>query len=185
MNTVQLTAIMDKILCNTHFLGVLPSDQLPERPLRNLPSMSISNTHSSNLPGEHWIAVYLTQDSSGCFSDSYGNAPDSERFPISIKKCLISNVPVMLYFTKRVQDFTSDVCGQHSVFFLYHLARGRDYNYVMNLYSDDYIKNYKMVSLFVKRLRSNACNEKCFCVLIACRHVIPLCCMIELSIVCV
>ncbi len=98
MNTVQLTAIMEKNSSNTHFLGVLPSDQLPERTLRNLPSMSIVNTHPADQPGEYWVAVYLTQDGSGCFFDSYGNAPDS--FPI-----LISNIPLVLYSTKRIQDF--------------------------------------------------------------------------------
>lgn len=162
MNTLQLTAIMDKISCSTHFLGVLPSDHLPETPLRSLPSMTIVNTDTSSQPGQHWLAIYLTQDGTGCFFDSFGNAPDCDRFPITIKNFLTSNAPVVLYSTKRVQDFTSDACGQHCVFFLYHLARGRDYNYVMNLYSNDYIKNDKMVSLFVKRLRSNACNEKMF-----------------------
>ncbi|KAL0152653.1 hypothetical protein M9458_052376 [Cirrhinus mrigala] len=139
MDTVRLTAIMDKISCNTNFLGVLPSDYMPERPLRNLPAMAIVNTHPAELPGEHWLAVYLSQEGYGCFFDSFGNAPNSNRFPPSIKKFLITNSPVVLYSTKRVQDFTSDVCGQHCVFFLYHLARGRDYNYVLNLYSDDYI----------------------------------------------
>ncbi len=52
MNTVQLTAIMDKILCNTHFLGVLPSDHLPEKPLKTLPALAIINTDPSDLPGE-------------------------------------------------------------------------------------------------------------------------------------
>ncbi len=171
MNTVQLTAIMDKISCNTHFLGVLPSDHLPERPLNTLPALAIVNTDPSDLPGEHWVAAYLSRDGSGCFFDSFGNAPDSDHFPTSIKNFLISNTPVVLYSTKRVQDFTSDVCGQHCVFFLYHLAKGRDYNHVMKLYSDNYIKNDKMVSLFVKRLRSNVCNENFF----PCIHCVQTC----------
>ncbi len=116
MNTVQLTAIMDKISCNTHFLGVLPSDHLPERPLKTLPALAIVNTDPSDLPGEHWVAAYLSREGSGCFFDSFGNAPDSDHFPTSIKNFLISNAPVVLYSTKRVQDFTSDVCGQHCVF---------------------------------------------------------------------
>ncbi len=133
--------------------------------------MAIINTDPSDLPGEHWVAVYLTREGSGCFFDSFGNAPDSDRFPTSIKNFLISNTPVVLYSTKRVQDFTSDVCGQHCVFFLYHLANGRDYSHVMKLYSDDYIKNDKMVSLFVKRLRSNVCNKKMF----SCIHCVQTC----------
>lgn len=137
---------MDKILCNTLFLCVLPCDHLPERPLRNLLAMTIVNMHPSHLPGQHSTAVYLSHDGVGCFLDSLGNPPDSKLFSTSMKNFLTSNAAVVLYSTKRVQDFMSDTCGQHCVFCLYHLARGHDYNYVLNLYSDDYIKDNKMVS---------------------------------------
>ena len=73
MNTVQLTAIMDKFSANTHFLGVLACDQLPERPVQKLPASLIINMHSSDLPGEHWLAVYISEDCVGWFFDSFGN----------------------------------------------------------------------------------------------------------------
>ncbi len=131
--------------------------------LLNRPSIAFIDYVSYRQLIDHRLIVDIpTQDSTGSFFDSFGNAPDSERFPTSIKTFLISNSPVMLYSIKWVQDFTSDVCGQHCVFFLYHLARGRDYNYVINLYSDNYIKNDKMVSLFVRRLRSIGCNKNVF-----------------------
>ncbi len=171
MNTLQLTAIMDKITCRTHFLGVLPSDQLPKKPMRILPSACIINTHPARLPGEHWIAVYLTQDGPTCFFDSFGNPPNSHRFPTTINNFLAANDADVLYSDRRVQDYSSDTCGQHCVFFLYHLARGYDYNYVMKLYTDDYIKNDKMVSLFVKRLRPYVCNDKMF----SCVHCVQTC----------
>ncbi len=47
MNTVQLTAAMDKITYGTYFLGVLPSDYLPKTLLKNLPAMLIFNTDPS------------------------------------------------------------------------------------------------------------------------------------------
>lgn len=171
MNTTQLNAIMDKITCNTHFLGTLPSDQLPERPLTNLPTMVIINTHPSDLLGKYWLAVYLSRDGTGCFFDSFGNKPDSDRFPISIKNFLMTNTTVTRYSTKRVQDFMSNVCGQHCVFFLYHLSRGRDYSYLMKLYSKNYVKNDKMVELFVKKLKSNVCSENMY----LCTHCVQTC----------
>lgn len=152
MNTLQLTAIMDKISHNTHFLGVLPCDQ----------SMTIINTHPSELPGEHWLAVYFTREGTACFFDSFGNPPDDERFPYTIKNFLVTNSTNTLYSARRVQDFTTDVCGQHCVFFLHQLARGHGYNDVMRQYSDDYIKNDRMVLLFVKKLRMSGRNEKTF-----------------------
>ncbi len=161
-NTMLYLRVKDKITCRTHFLGVLPSDQLPKKPIRILPSACIINTHPARLPGEHWIAVYLTQDGPTCFFDSFGNPPNSHRFPTTINNFLAANDADVLYSNGRVQDYSSDTCGQHCVFFLYHLARGYDYNHVMKLYTDDYIKNDKMVSLFVKRLRPYVCNDKMF-----------------------
>ncbi len=96
---------MDKITCRTHFLGVLPSDQLPKKPMRILPSACIINTHPARLPGEHWIAVYLTQDGPTCFFDSFGNPPNSHRFPTTINNFLAANDADVLYSDRRVQDF--------------------------------------------------------------------------------
>lgn len=58
MNTVQLTTIMDKLSCGTHFLGMLPCDHLSKRILKDLPTMVIINTDSLNMSGEHWLAVF-------------------------------------------------------------------------------------------------------------------------------
>lgn len=162
MNTIQLTAIMDKISCNTHFLGVLPCDYLPQTPLRKLPSSVIFNTHVSRLPGEHWLAIHISEDGVGYFFDSFGNKYDYPSFPLIISDFLKLNSRVVQYSSVQVQDFSSDTCGQHCVFFLYHMARGRDYDYVLKLYSDDLIKNDKRVSAFVKKLKQSQCNENVF-----------------------
>nr|DAC81397.1 TPA_asm: adenain [Pimephales minnow adintovirus] len=160
MNTLQLTAIMDKMTCKTNFLGVLPCDQLPKKPVRTLPTMAIVNTDPAGLPGEHWLAVYLPEQGPACFFDSFGNPPNSPRFPTTIEHFLATNHPQVLYSDRRVQDYSSNTCGQHCLFFLYHLAKGCDYDRVMKLYSEDYIKNDKMVSRFVKRLRPHVCDDK-------------------------
>lgn len=162
MNTVQLTRIMDKISCDTHFLGVLPCDYLPQSPLRKLPSSVIFNTDTSNLPGQHWLAIYINEDGVSNFFDSFGNKPDHSRFPKIIQDFLKINSRVVRYSTVQVQDFSSDTCGQHCVFFLYHMAKGHDYDYVLKLYSGDFIKNDKCVSVFVKKLKLSQCNENVF-----------------------
>ncbi len=47
----------------------------------------------------------------------------------------------MEYSNKQVQDFTSDTCGQHCVFFLYHMSKGYTYENIVKRYCDDLIKN--------------------------------------------
>jgi len=162
MNTVQLTAVMDKVSCNTYFLGVLPCDYLPKVPLRKLPAMVLINTHHSGLPGEHWLAIYINEDGVGCFFDSFGNKPDYHGFPPIIKNFLKLNSSQVQHSAVQVQDFSSDTCGQHCVFFLYHMAKGFDYDYVLKLYCNDLIKNDKKVSAFVKKLKQAPCNENVF-----------------------
>ena len=122
MNTVQLTAIMDRISANTHFLGVLTCDQLPERPIQKLPSSVILNTHSSDLPGEHWLAVYITKDRIGCFFDSFGKKPDHKMFSPTIN-ILRTTCSRLQFSNKHVQDLVSITCGEHSFFSLSHVKR--------------------------------------------------------------
>lgn len=157
MNTIQLSAIMDKILANTHFLGVLACDQLPKRAVQKLPSSVIINTHSSDLPGEHWLAVYITEDRVGCFFDSFGNSPSNKMFPPSVYEFLRITCTSLQFSNKQVQGFTSVTCGQHCVFFLYQMSRGLDYDDVICKYSDDLAKNDDMVLLFVKKLQPCIC----------------------------
>ncbi len=81
MNTVQLTAFIDKIAHNTYFLGVLLCDYLPKTLLKNLPAMLIFNTNPSTEPGQHWAAIYINNDGVSFFFDSFGGDPKDPYFP--------------------------------------------------------------------------------------------------------
>lgn len=153
---------MDKVSRNVHFIGVIPCDYLAKTPLRKLPAMAIINTHPSGLPGEHWLAIYINEVGVGCFFDSFGNKPNDVRFPAFIDDFLRLNCVVVQYSAKQVQDYSSDTCGQHCVFFLYHMAKGKCYDYILKLYSNDFVKNDKRVSTFVKKLKRSRCNENVF-----------------------
>ena len=48
----------------TVFTDVLPSDRLP-REIRKRPRGYILNTDASDMPGSHWIAMYITEDGKG------------------------------------------------------------------------------------------------------------------------
>ena len=58
-----------------NFLGVRPCDQLPKTIIRKLPAMLVINTHPSYMPGEHWLAIYITENKHGLFFDSFGHSP--------------------------------------------------------------------------------------------------------------
>ena len=59
------------------FIGIFSMDKLPHH-LPHLPILLIVNTDSSNLPGKHWKAVYISSDKVGEVFDSclaYWNLP--------------------------------------------------------------------------------------------------------------
>lgn len=51
------------------FLGVFSINQLP-RKLPHLPALFIINTNTSNLPGQHWKAIYVSKNGEGEVFDS-------------------------------------------------------------------------------------------------------------------
>lgn len=52
---IMLTSTLTNACHCVNFLGVYPLDQLPT--VTNINSKFIVNTHTSNLPGQHWVAV--------------------------------------------------------------------------------------------------------------------------------
>ncbi|MCG8432192.1 MAG: hypothetical protein MJA29_13605, partial [Candidatus Omnitrophica bacterium] len=64
---IEKTVLKDKRL-KKMFLGVFPSDELPE--VTERPCCFIANTDASDAPGEHWIAMYF--DKYIEYFDSYG-----------------------------------------------------------------------------------------------------------------
>ena len=53
-----------------HFRGVYPLDKLPKS--LGVPSNIIINTHTHNLPGEHWLAVSYQKSGLVYAFDSFG-----------------------------------------------------------------------------------------------------------------
>ena len=99
------------------FKDVLPSDCLPHE-IRKKPRGYILNTDPSNKPGSHWVAMYLTEDGKGKFWDSYGQAPGfySQNFTQFLGK----HCGTFTWNRKILQAFSSDMCGQYTLFFALH-----------------------------------------------------------------
>ena len=55
---------------NESYLGTFPLDRLPDLP-NKFPKSIIINTDQSNKPGDHWIAIVLTEKHAYYF-DSFG-----------------------------------------------------------------------------------------------------------------
>lgn len=121
--------------------------------------MLVVNTHPSNMPGEHWLGVYFTKQGHGYFFDSFGNPPTHVQFPPDINKFLKQNCTDVIYSTKQVQDDDSTACGQHTVFFLYHIQRGLSYENFIDKYGSNLICNDTMVCRFVNKIQPGVCHK--------------------------
>lgn len=159
MNTIELTSILRKKIINgTDFIGTLACDQLTEIKVCNFPSMLIANTQPSTMPGEHWVAVYITKHKDGYFFDSFGNPPDYVDFPAEFNNFLKKNCVNVCYSSRQVQNFDSTTCGQHCVFFLCQIQKGMSYAKMINMYGDNLNFNDVMVSHFVNKIKPCVCR---------------------------
>lgn len=161
MDTMELTAVMTKISLNNHFHGVIASDQLPKQPISLIPTGIIINTDPSHRGGEHWLAVYITEDRAAYFFDSFGNEASHYRFPKSIYTFLRSMCTEVQSSTKQIQAYTEVTCGHHCAYFLYHMYRGLTYEQFLSKYSNDLSSNDRIVQNFVRKMQpcEYVCND--------------------------
>ena len=122
MNTIELTAVCQKMAHKAYFLGALPCNHLP-REIRQRPAMLVINTEPSHMAGAHWLAIYITTERQGYFFDSYGNPPSYSEFPETIQRFLDQHCIDVVHSTQQVQDPSSTACGHHCVFFLFNMQK--------------------------------------------------------------
>ena len=95
---------------------VVAKDTLPEV-VSTYPSAFVCNTHDSNQPGEHWVAMYV--DELGDYFDPYGQNPQHTEFANFMNKHCSKWSPN----DHILQSPISTVCGQYCVAFLMFRCR--------------------------------------------------------------
>ena len=101
------------------FLGVFPMDTLPDQ-IPHYPACMIVNTQSHNLPGEHWITVFITKDKRGEVFDSLG-------LPLSnfMIRWLNRFTKSWRYNPKIYQPLLSDKCGAYAIYYILNRLQGK------------------------------------------------------------
>lgn len=141
MNTLQLEFFMKKDnFINKVFGGVLAKDQLSFFTTKK-PKAYIVNTDPSNKIGKHWIVIWL--DECSTFFNSSGKSPD-----IDFSKFIIANSEQYRFNTKRLQASDSNLCGQYCLLFCYFKSRNFSFKEILDLFSDNYELNDKIVKYF-------------------------------------
>ena len=123
------------------FLGCFPKNKLPPFPSQ-FPKSLIVNTDEASKPGEHWVALVLTNKK--CFYfDSFG-LPIVD-FQISR---FLKGYEKVSYSNTCIQDVKSNKCGEFCIAFLQNVKSKKSYMEfvnkfdVFNLKLNDEIVNY-------------------------------------------
>ena len=146
MNSKELSDCLSQCaVTKRNSAGVFAADRVPAE-FPHLPAGCVVNTHSSNLPGEHWIALYQSNDDVVEFFDSFGQAPSKYGFVFDIfrDKHIIKQ-------DNKIQSDLTTVCGQYCLFFLACRCGGRSFSDIVGLFSPDRIYNDVVVLSYVNQ----------------------------------
>ena len=131
-------------LVKSRFQGVFPSDILPK--IEQYPAGFIFNNEPSTEAGMHWLAFYFPEKGQSDFFDSYGFPP--EFYTPNFTK-LIKNTKRHIN-TKTLQSLDTAVCGDYSLFYLWHRVRGNSIEKIDQLFTNNTHFNDKMAVAFVR-----------------------------------
>ena len=121
MNGEQLLcAIACDCALRNKVIGVYPRDRIPYT-LEKGQGM-IVNTDRHDMPGSHWVCLYIDMEGRGEFMDSYGHSPGY--FNRVFEDFLVRNSDRYSFNSKRIQDAGTKVCGHYCLYYFMHRLRG-------------------------------------------------------------
>ena len=130
--------IDDFLRKDDNYLGTFPLDRLPELP-NKFPKSIIINTDQSNKPGDHWIAIILTEKHAYYF-DSFGLGIVDQQ----IRQFLLPRYSSIIFNSLCIQHILSDKCGYYCIYFVQNVHNYKSY--------------YKFLSHFmIDNLKQNDC----------------------------
>ena len=114
MNTEQIENILREEL-KSKFCGVYAVDELTRASFPHRPCGIVCNTQPSHGPGEHWVAIWLEENGTAEYFDSFAQPPDHE-----MEHFLKRHAPGGLERNHRpLQNVFTTVCGGYVMLYLY------------------------------------------------------------------
>ena len=146
MDTIELINILSKDKFSRKlFCGVLPIDELKNFIFRK-PCSLIINTDKSNKPGEHWIALFITENGYLEYFDSYGIRPYKKEIYHFIKKHKLK----LIYNKKKIQNSLSTNCGKFCLLYLLLRTRRLRMNKILKFFVNNKNNDLLINKIFLK-----------------------------------
>ena len=147
MNSSQIDLIL-RARCRQSFLGVFACDRLPSRLPPRRPLMMVCNTDPHTLPGRHWIAIYIGEDSRAEIFDSLHDTPPSQIFVTYLNRSCRS----WTSNSKQLQSAATRFCGQYCIFYCLFRSLGYSLNSIESCFTSDTGLNDVFVHAIVCKL---------------------------------
>lgn len=104
-----------------YFIGVFPRNRLPMSAIvcRQLPLTLIVNTDTANLPGRHWVAIYVDEQRRGEYFDSLSQ-PIPKHMLLWLS-CFTNQWKYVLrpFIDPPIQNIYSLTCGAFAFYFVH------------------------------------------------------------------
>lgn len=139
MNSIEISSLLGHI---PNFLGVFPSDCLPNVNYNDGSYGFIANTDSSSESGTHWLAIVVQKEICYYF-DSFGGPPQVESirsFCAQFCKCYFNR--------KKHQQINEITCGAYCIFVINEmLSNTKSFQSVVSTFhrikkDDIYVRKY-------------------------------------------
>lgn len=117
----------------------------------------IANDDTSNMPGSHWLAFYITKKNNERvieFFDSYGFSPMRNKY---FKRFISKFSDKLIYNKKMIQSPLSTYCGLYCIMFLNHKSMNKSLTSFVRQFDNDHHKNDKKI---VKMYRNEFHRKK-------------------------
>lgn len=144
MNTLEIKKILKKIKCST---DVFCLDALPTQ-IHRKPFGIILNTDRCHEPGEHWVAIWLSQDETGEYFDSFGFPPLLPEISTFLDNICANG---WIYNCVQIQSYSASTCGLYSISYLQNKCNGKSLNEFISVYSQSPEDNdLKISNMFIE-----------------------------------
>lgn len=137
------------------FLGVFPIDRLPEKLPRRLPVLFIVNTNPSNLPGQHWKAVFISTNREGEIFDSLA-APIS----LKLQRWMTRNTRRWITSKLTLQNPLAASCGGYVLYYVMTRLQCNSLKACVKPFSKNVFDNDEIMQLFYNAVSNNKKRKK-------------------------
>ena len=127
------------------FLGIFPINLLPAKIPHHLPILFVVNTNPSNLPGQHWKAVYVSKDRNGEVFDSLAMPIDLRLEHWMNKFCRKWTVSKLI-----LQNPFSPSCGAYVLYYILSRLCFNSLNACLAPFNENVLMNDRIVEEFVQ-----------------------------------